>query len=78
MEKHLVTILNDDIKLEVEEGKNLLSAIQEGSADYAKIYIKAHLHKLENQVQQLLESYPDYFVKDSIPPEEKFEVLLRQ
>ena len=29
MEKHLVTILNDDIKLEVEEGKNLLSAIQE-------------------------------------------------
>ena len=29
MEKHLVTILNDDIKLEVEEGKNLLAAIQE-------------------------------------------------
>ena len=29
MAKHLVTILNDDIKLEVEDGKNLLSAIQE-------------------------------------------------
>ena len=29
MGKHLVTILNDDLKLEVEEGKNLLSAIQE-------------------------------------------------
>ena len=29
MDKHLVTILNDDIKLEVEDGKNLLAAIQE-------------------------------------------------
>ena len=29
MGKHLVTILNDDIKLEVEEGGNLLAAIQE-------------------------------------------------
>ena len=29
MGKHLVTILNDDLKLEVEDGKDLLSAIQE-------------------------------------------------
>ncbi len=75
----LITVWNKDIMMEtILQHQKILSAIQEGSADYAKIYIKAHLHKLENQVQQLLESYPDYFVKDSIPPEEKFEVLLRQ
>ncbi len=33
MSKHLVTILNDDIKLEVEEGKNLLAAIQEAKLE---------------------------------------------
>ena len=29
MGKHLVTILNDDTKLEVEDGKNLLDVIHE-------------------------------------------------
>ncbi len=33
MGKHLVTILNDDIKLEVEDGKNLLAAIQEAKLE---------------------------------------------
>ncbi len=75
----LITVWNKDIMMEtILQHQKILSAIQDQSVDYAKIYMKAHLHRLENQVQQLLEDYPDYFVQESIPPEEKFEFLLRQ
>ncbi|MBQ9909451.1 MAG: GntR family transcriptional regulator [Treponema sp.] len=75
----LITVWNKDIMMEtILQHQKILSAIQEQNLDFAKIYIKAHLHRLENQVQQLLEDYPDYFVQESIPAEEKFEFLLRQ
>ncbi len=75
----LITVWNKDIMMEtILQHQKILSAIQEQNLDFAKIYIKAHLHRLENQVQQLLKDYPDYFVQESIPAEEKFEFLLRQ
>ena len=73
-----ITVWNKDIMMEtVLQHQKILTAIQDGSADHAKIYIKVHLHQLENQVQQLLSDYPDYFVQDSVPVEDKFEALLR-
>ncbi len=75
----LITVWDKDIMMEtILQHQKILSALQDQSAEYAKIYMKAHLHKLENQVQQLLKDYPDYFVKDSIPSEERFEALLRE
>ena len=58
--------------------QKILSAIQDGSADYAKLYMKSHLHRLENQVAQLMKDYPDYFIADSIPQAERFAALLAQ
>ena len=73
-----ITVWNKDIMKEtVLQHQKILAAIQDGSADHAKIYTKVHLHQLENQVQQLLRDYPNYFVQDTVPAEDKFEALLR-
>lgn len=75
----MMTVWDKDIMMEtVLQHQKILSAIQEGSAEYAKIYIKAHLHRLENQLQQLIKDYPGYFVTDSVPVTERFAALLVQ
>ena len=75
----MMTAWDKDIMLEIVlQHQKILSAIQDGNAEYAKIYTKAHLHRLENQLQQLLKDYPDYFISDSVPATERFEALLAQ
>lgn len=75
----LITVWDKDIMMEtVLQHQKILSAIQDQSLEYARLYMKAHLHRLENQLQYLLENYSDYFVQESIPAQEKFEALLKQ
>ena len=75
----MMTVWDKDIMQEIVlQHQKILSAVQDGSADYAKIYIKTHLHQLEDQLQQLLKDYPDYFVSDSVPATKRFEALLAQ
>ncbi len=75
----LITVWNKDIMQEtILQHQKILSAIQEKNPEYAKIYTKAHLHRLESQIGQLIKEFPDYFVKDSIPATERFEALLSQ
>ncbi len=74
----VISVWNKEIMMEtILQHQKILSAIQEQSVEYAKIYVKTHLHRLENQVQQLINDYPDYFEQDSIPSTDKFELLLR-
>ncbi len=74
----VISVWNKDIMMEtILQHQKILAAIQEQSVEYAKIYVKTHLHRLENQVQQLIRDYPDYFEQDSIPSTDKFEILLR-
>ncbi len=75
----MMTVWDKDIMQEIVlQHQKILAAVQDGSADYAKIYIKTHLHQLEDQLQQLLKDYPDYFVSDSVPATKRFEALLAQ
>ena len=75
----MITVWNKDIMMEtILQHQKILSAIQEQNAEYARIYTKAHLHKLENQLKSLMSEYPDYFVTESIPAAERFEAILAQ
>jgi DNA-binding GntR family transcriptional regulator len=75
----LITVWNKDIMMNAAlQHQKILSAIQDGSAEYAKLYMKSPLHRLENQIPQLTKDYPDYFVADSVPQAERFEALLAQ
>ena len=73
----LITVWNKDIMMgTVLQHQKILSAIQDQDAEYAKMCMKTHMHRLENQLQQLMRDYPDYFVTESIPAEERFAALL--
>ena len=73
----LITVWDKDIMMEtILQHQKILSAIQEKNSDYAKIAMKAHLHKLEGQLQKIMQDYPDYFVKEPLTAEEKFSALL--
>ena len=58
--------------------QKILSAIYEEDAEHAKMYIKTHLHRLEGQLQQILNTYPSYFDQKLIPDEDRFAALLSQ
>jgi len=74
-----LTAWDKDIMLEtIKQHENIFNAVKEKNINQAEIFIKSHLHRLENQLHKLLEDYPDYFVKESIPSEQMFEALLRQ
>ena len=74
----LITAWNKDIMMEtILQHQKIISAIQENNADFAQITIKAHLHQLENQLQKLLQDYPDYFATETLSAEERFTALLR-
>lgn len=60
----------------IEQHKKILGALKEGKAEHAKLLMKAHLHRLEEQLPQLITKYPDYFEKESIPATERFEAIL--
>jgi len=74
----LITVWDKEIMMEtVLQHQKILSAIQDQNPEYAKIYMKAHLHRLENQLPQLVKEFPDYFLEESIPKEDRFEALLK-
>ena len=56
--------------------QKILSAIYDEDAEHAKMYIKTHLHQLEGQLQQILNTYPSYFDQNLIPDEDRFAALL--
>lgn len=74
----ILTAWNKEIMLEtIAQHENILKAVREKSIEQAEKCIKSHLHRLENQLPKLLEDYPDYFVKTTVPAKDKFEELLR-
>ena len=73
----LITVWNKDIMTEtILQHQKILSALQNKNAEYAKIAMKAHLHKLENQIAQIMKEYPDYFVKEKLSKEDRYKELL--
>ena len=73
----LITVWDKEIMMEtILQHQKILSAIQEKNADFAKNSIKTHLHQLENQLQRLMQEYPDYFVKEIVSKEERYKELL--
>ncbi|MCR5724966.1 MAG: GntR family transcriptional regulator [Treponema sp.] len=75
----LMTVWNKDIMQEIIlQHQKILSAIEERNAEYAKIYMKAHVHRLENLLQQTVKDFPDYFVPESIPAEIRFAARLAE
>ena len=75
----MITVWNKDIMTEtILQHQKIVSAVQEKNADYAKLTIKAHLHQLENQLNRMMQDYPDYFVKEPPTTEERFSALLAE
>jgi len=73
----LISTWNNDTMLEnILQHQKILSAIQEGKAEYAKNVISSHLHRLEIQKPQLMKDYPDYFECPKEFSEKKFDELL--
>lgn len=69
---------NEIMKKVVLEHQEILQAIQDGSAKYAKNFMKNHLHKLENQLSSIIKQNPDFFAQESISNQERFEMLLTE
>ena len=75
----LITVWNKDIMQEIIlQHQKIISAVEERNIEFARIYMKAHIHGLEDHLKQPAKDFPDYFVQESIPQEERFEALLAQ
>ncbi len=75
----LMTMWNKDVMHGIVlQHQKIVSAIAEKSSEHAKIYMKAHLHRLETQVQDIMKEYPGYFDADSLSIESRFEMLLAE
>ncbi|MBP3771260.1 MAG: GntR family transcriptional regulator [Treponema sp.] len=75
----LLSVSDDSVIHEtILQHQKILSAAFDGDVEHAKIYMKAHLHRLEGQLQQILQTYPEYFDQKLIPDEERFSALLAE
>jgi len=69
---------NNIMKKVVLEHQEILQAIQDGSAKYAKTFMKNHLHKLEDQLSSIIKQNPDFFAQDEVSNQDRFEMLLTE
>ncbi len=58
------------------EHKALLKFIEEKNLSLAKEHMKKHLHQLESEIKDIVTEYPDYFEKDQLSIESRFDLLL--
>lgn len=73
----LITFCDKDTMSDIiTQHERILEGLKERNAEQSKLLIKAHLHRLEEQLQPLITKYPDYFEKESIPAAERFEAIL--
>lgn len=73
----MLTVWGKDIMSDIiAQHKKILGLLKEENAGQAKLLMKAHLHRLEEQLQPLIIKYPNYFEKESIPATERFEAIL--